>query len=565
MTTQKTITPFLPRQGTAESSSSSTEENGVTTCSSSTPILEDENNDTTSTTSTPPLDNDSSSSPSSSSSDDLNDCVSTTTPGATPSWVPRQGTTCTLSRDPNGGTYCQICDITVKDKRNLNRHLKSKRHKDNEMRATVAVDNDHDDGVNNTPACNRDPAEDNSQEHGFAVACKSNRGGKNFFITVQRPVKYRIAKYLSRRLFTCMTCCMRFRSAGLLRRHKSDSLMHRFHVKQKQKLKKYKMMWHEVVSKYMSLRKKKRLPVIKRQQQKEKKRDRLRKQQRVMEMAVICNEFTNDRFPHSHSHMYLKTKTSYTFKAIKKYCRKQLKTKISDIQRPINFCETVRYITKTDPKALVYNVPTKFCSTVWRANMYAQTHKSVIWSNDIPSSIAACDRQVFASHVEEERKANEAILVHERTNQELSHWQKRLLSLIDVCLTQDRAVFWIVDGPGGCGKSFLSQKLIATKDALLLGNFAYKDNAFLYQGEPWVVFDIPRDTDLTQANLQIIEDLKNGYIISQKYEVKRKIFTSPTVVVFTNTFPPKREVIFRPVECVCDILQPGPGRNRSLP
>ena len=95
------------------------------------------------------------------------------------------------------------------------------------MRATVAVDNDDDDGENNTPACNRDPAEDNSQEHGFAVACKSNKGGKNFFITVQRPVKYRIAKYLSRRLYTCVTCCMRFRSAGLLRRHKSDSIMHR--------------------------------------------------------------------------------------------------------------------------------------------------------------------------------------------------------------------------------------------------------------------------------------------------------------------------------------------------
>ena len=261
-----------------------------------------------------------------------------------------------------------------------------------------------------------------------------------------------------------------------------------------------------------------------------------------MEMAVICNEFTNDRFPHSHSHMYLKTKDPYSFKAIKKYCRKQLKTKINNIQRPLNFRETVRYITKTDQKAVVYNVPTKFCSKVWRATVYAEPHKLVVWSDDIPSSIAACDRQVFASHVEEERKANEAILVHERTDQELSHWQKRLLAIIDDCETKDRAVFWVVDGPGGCGKSFLSQKLITVKDALLLGNFAYKDNAFLFQGEPWVVFDIPRDTDLSLVNLQIIEDLKNGYLISQKYEVKRKIFTSPTVIVFTNTFPPKEKL-----------------------
>ena len=151
----------------------------------------------------------------------------------------------------------------------MKRHLRSKQHKDNHMRA-VALQND-DDGENNDNR-NSDPAEDHSQEHGFAVACKSNKGGKNFFITVQRPVKYRIVKYLSRRLYTCVTCCMRFRSSGLLRRHKSDSLMHRYHLKQKQKLRKYKMKWHEVVAKYLSLKKKKRLGVTKRIQEKEKKK-----------------------------------------------------------------------------------------------------------------------------------------------------------------------------------------------------------------------------------------------------------------------------------------------------
>ena len=160
----------------------------------------------------------------------------------------------------------------------------------------------------------------------------------------------------------------------------------------------------------------------------------------------------------------------------------------------------------------------------------------------IPSGIAACDRQVFESHVESQRKANESILVQERTDQELTYWQQRLLDIIQDCESQDRAVFWVVDEPGGCGKSFLSQKLIGDRQALLLGNFAYKDNAYLYQGEPWVIFDIPRDTDLSVANFQIIEDLKNGYLISQKYEVRRKIFPSPTIIVFTNTFPPKEKL-----------------------
>ena len=100
-------------------------------------------------------------------------------------------------------------------------------------------------------------------------------------------------------------------------------------------------------------------------------------------------------------------------------------------------------------------------------------------------------------------------------------------------------MYWIIDTVGGCGKSFLSQNLISDNGALLLANFANKDNAYLYQGEPWVIFDIPRDTDLPNASFQIIEDLKNGYLISQKYEFRRKILTSPKVVVFSNTYPPK--------------------------
>ena len=96
-----------------------------------------------------------------------------------------------------------------------------------------------------------------------------------------------------------------------------------------------------------------------------------------------------------------------------------------------------------------------------------------------------------------------------------------------------------MDTVAGCAKSFLVQKLIAYEGALLLGTFSYKDDAYLYNGKLWVIFDIPLDTDLPNASFQIIEDLKNGYLISQKYEVTRKIFTSPTVVVFSNTYPPK--------------------------
>ena len=95
--------------------------------------------------------------------------------------------------------------------------------------------------------------------------------------------------------------------------------MHRFHTEQKKRLKKYKLKWHEIVAKYLSLKQQRRLQSTKRFEKRERKKQRLIKQHRAMEMAVICNEFTNDRFPHSHSHLYLKTKNPKTFKAIKRF------------------------------------------------------------------------------------------------------------------------------------------------------------------------------------------------------------------------------------------------------
>ena len=378
----------------------------------------------------------------------------------------------------------------------MDRHIKTKKHKDNQLEAVSTTRKSEPSQQTN---------KDNAQEHGFAVSGSTLGGmGKNFFITFQKPVKYHIAKFLSRRMYTCSTCCLRFRLAGLLRRHKLDSKMHRYHLNQAKKITKYRIKWHRMVAKYLKLKNFKKLASTKLREQKKEKMNKVILRQKAVMMAVICNEFTDDRFPHSHSHMYLKTKNPKSFKDVKKFCRKALHTTANNIQRPLNFRETVRYITQTDAKAVVYNIPTKFCGTVRRAHEYSRAHSKVVWSDAIPSSIAACDRKVFESYVKAEKEANDNELVVLRTDREMLHWQKSLFQHINENNTPDRAVFLVVDTLGGCGKSFLAQKLIASKGALLLGNFNYKDNAYLYNGDPWVVFDIPRDTDMDTKYLKIL-------------------------------------------------------------
>lgn len=101
----------------------------------------------------------------------------------------------------------------------------------------------------------------------------------------------------------------------------------------------------------------------------------------------------------------------------------------------------------------------------------------------------------------------------------------------------DRNIIWIADVAGNIGKSRLATYLIKEKGAIELQG-RIQDMAYLYEGEPIVVFDICR----TQAeNLKHLysfaESLKNGRFVSTKYQSEQKVFDPPHVVFFANVHP----------------------------
>ena len=107
-------------------------------------------------------------------------------------------------------------------------------------------------------------------------------------------------------------------------------------------------------------------------------------------------------------------------------------------------------------------------------------------------------------------------------------------------LASDRAVTWVVDVPGGAGKSMMCQWLMAHStfgNSILYQDLDYRTNSYLYNSERLVMFDIPRTT--TPTDLRFVEDVKNGYLISTKYECRKNVFPSPAVVIFSNDFPVK--------------------------
>ena len=111
--------------------------------------------------------------------------------------------------------YCTVCDQWIlakaKGQFNYKRHLKTKKHRDN--------------------ARNKISSQDEDEPTGGDVTCVSTvvrasssepRLGQHFFITFKDSVKYKVAEHVSRNMYLCTVCDLRFRNSFHLLRHKRE-------------------------------------------------------------------------------------------------------------------------------------------------------------------------------------------------------------------------------------------------------------------------------------------------------------------------------------------------------
>lgn len=131
-------------------------------------------------------------------------------------------------------------------------------------------------------------------------------------------------------------------------------------------------------------------------------------------------------------------------------------------------------------------------------------------------------------------------------NFEWKPWQITL-ALTVARFDSRRKVFWIVDDTGNTGKTHFTTYLRRNFGAFT-PKLNHKEAAYLYQREPLVVFDIPRHA-MEYVPYGLIEDMKNGYIWSTKYEPVAKEFPPPVVIVMSN-FQPSLEKLSADRWCV---------------
>lgn len=185
------------------------------------------------------------------------------------------------------------------------------------------------------------------------------------------------------------------------------------------------------------------------------------------------------------------------------------------------------------------------------------TELCIKYASGVKSAIAAIDERVRMDAIIEEYKGKP-----------LYKWQHSLFNELKYTKANDRNIIWYVDDTGNGehnrgghkGKSWFAGYLETHLSACVIENGKKADIAYIYNYEPIVVFDIARTSE-AYINYDVMESLKNGRIMSTKYNSCKKRFPSPHIVVFANVAPnfsamsEDRWVIRRFKDGDCDIYE----------
>lgn len=121
----------------------------------------------------------------------------------------------------------------------------------------------------------------------------------------------------------------------------------------------------------------------------------------------------------------------------------------------------------------------------------------------------------------------------------LTQWQVKLLDQF-TRPPDPRQVTWVVDEPGGKGKTTFSKYLVKNHGALYLDTTATARVLRAYACQCIVIFDICRELGMhDQVNYSILEIMKNGIGFSTMYTPEMKLWSAPHVIIFSN-FEPNR-------------------------
>jgi hypothetical protein len=119
--------------------------------------------------------------------------------------------------------------------------------------------------------------------------------------------------------------------------------------------------------------------------------------------------------------------------------------------------------------------------------------------------------------------------------------QKHLISIIDTEkeIDETRKIHWIYDEYGNNGKTHLAKYLVANGDTYYITGGKQADILYSYEGQSIIIYDLARTyADNLDHIYTTIENLKNGFYLSTKYNSEQRIYSKqPTILILANFKP----------------------------
>jgi len=119
--------------------------------------------------------------------------------------------------------------------------------------------------------------------------------------------------------------------------------------------------------------------------------------------------------------------------------------------------------------------------------------------------------------------------------------QKHILSIIDKekDIDETRQIHWVYDEYGNNGKSHLAKYLVANGDTYYITGGKQADILYSYEGQSIIIYDLARTyADNLDHIYTTIENLKNGFYLSTKYNSEQRIYSKqPTIIILANFKP----------------------------
>jgi len=151
---------------------------------------------------------------------------------------------------------------------------------------------------------------------------------------------------------------------------------------------------------------------------------------------------------------------------------------------------------------------------------------------ELHSSVCASHPKFVTQYLDDHRPQ------HKVKAHPLREWQQAMHERL-ILAADDREIIFVVDSTGNQGKSWFARYYTDLHDnAQIIVPGKKADMALVVREDAKVFFfDCPRSKQGDFIQYDFLEELKNGYISSPKYESKNKKLAIPHVIVLMNEYP----------------------------